>query len=224
MKHVVKVILLLLNLLWGLLLVIGSYSAYFPSRIGTLVELLFPLNLFACIAFFFIWLAYNPRYIWVPLAALVISWGGIARYCPVHKPQPIDNSQPGFSLMTYNAYFFLDYEGTDTRQNRTLSFILSQNADLVCLQESPGLIAPNPGLKITGEQIDSIHTVSLPHSYDPRYELPVEIPSDIVVRYGIFRVERHRHLPSKDRRPYSHRCQPTHGIYRIDSNRQRTIS
>ena len=108
MKHVVKVILLLLNLLWGLLLVIGSYSAYFPSRIGTLVELLFPLNLFACIAFFFIWLAYNPRYIWVPLAALVISWGGIARYCPVHKPQPIDNSQPGFSLMTYNAYFFLD--------------------------------------------------------------------------------------------------------------------
>lgn len=44
----------------------------------------------------FIWLAYNPRYIWVPLAALVISWGGIARYCPVHKPQPIDNSQPGF--------------------------------------------------------------------------------------------------------------------------------
>ena len=30
MKHVVKVILLLLNLLWGLLLVIGSYSAYFP--------------------------------------------------------------------------------------------------------------------------------------------------------------------------------------------------
>ena len=45
MKHVVKVILLLLNLLWGLLLVIGSYSAYFPSRIGILVELLFPLNL-----------------------------------------------------------------------------------------------------------------------------------------------------------------------------------
>ena len=72
MKHVVKVILLLLNLLWGLLLVIGSYSAYFPSRIGILVELLFPLNLFACIAFFFIWLAYNPRYIWVPLAALVM--------------------------------------------------------------------------------------------------------------------------------------------------------
>ena len=62
MKHVVKVILLLLNLLWGLLLIIGSYSAYFPSRIGTLVELLFPLNLFACIAFFFIWLAYNPLY------------------------------------------------------------------------------------------------------------------------------------------------------------------
>ena len=103
MKHVVKVILLLLNLLWGLLLVIGSYSAYFPSRIGILVELLFPLNLFACIAFFFIWLAYNPRYIWVPLAALVISWGGIARYCPVHKPQPIDNSQPGFSLMTSSS-------------------------------------------------------------------------------------------------------------------------
>lgn len=224
MKHVVKVILLLLNLLWGLLLVIGSYSAYFPSRIGTLVELLFPLNLFACIAFFFIWLAYNPRYIWVPLAALVISWGGIARYCPVHKPQPIDNSQPGFSLMTYNAYFFLDYEGTDTRQNRTLSFILSQNADLVCLQESPGLIAPNPGLKITGEQIDSIHTLYPYRIPTTRYELPVEIPSDIVVRYGIFRVERHRHLPSKDRRPYSHRCQPTHGIYRIDSNRQRTIS
>lgn len=110
----------------------------FPPCIGTLVELLFPAES-VCLhsVLFYIGSAYNPRYIWVPLAALVISWGGIARYCPVHKPQPIDNSQPGFSLMTYNAYFFLDYEGTDTRQNRTLSFILSQNADLVCLQESP---------------------------------------------------------------------------------------
>ena len=119
MKHVVKVILLLLNLLWGLLLVIGSYSAYFPSRIGTLVELLFPLNLFACIAFFFIWLAYNPRYIWVPLAALVISWGGIARYCPVHKPQPIDNSQPGIHTLypyriptTHGMNFLSKYPAT----------------------------------------------------------------------------------------------------------------
>ena len=149
----------MLKLLWWVLLVIGTCSAYFTTGVGILVEILVLRNMISLLAFFFRVIAYNPRYIWVPLAALVISWGGIARYCPVHKPQPIDNSQPGFSLMTYNAYFFLDYEGTDTRQNRTLSFILSQNADLVCLQESPGLIAPNPGLKITGEQIDSVNTL-----------------------------------------------------------------
>ena len=114
--------------------------AYFPSRIGTLVELLFPLNLFACIAFFLYGSPIIPVIYGFRSPHWSSLWGGIARYCPVHKPQPIDNSQPGFSLMTYNAYFFLDYEGTDTRQNRTLSFILSQNADLVCLQESPGLI------------------------------------------------------------------------------------
>lgn len=157
MKHVVKVILLLLNILWGLLLIMGAYSAYYPTRIGILLELIFPINLFAGIIFFFVWLVYNPRLIWVPIAALAMAWGGIARYCPIHKPQSPDNSEPGFTLMTYNTYFMLDYEGTDTPLNRTLSFLLAQDADLVCLQESPELTRPNPGLKISESQIDSIH-------------------------------------------------------------------
>lgn len=157
MKHVVKIILLILNTLWGLLLIMGAYSAYCPTRVGILLELLFPLNLFVCVAFLFVWLAYNPRYIWVPVAALVLAWGGIARYCPIHKPQPPDNSAPGFTLMTYNVYFLLDYEGSDTPQNRTISFLLAQDADLVCLQEAPELADPNPGLKVAQAQIDSIH-------------------------------------------------------------------
>ena len=159
MKHVVKVILLLLNLLWGLLLVIGSYSAYFPSRIGTLVELLFPLNLFACIAFFFIWLAYNPRYIWVPLAALVISWGGIARYCPVHKPQPIDNSQPGFSLMTYTVYLFPGDFQSRIRSDQTRTFL--QANEIGVLREDKGKSPVLPGICsfIIEEEVGSIHTL-----------------------------------------------------------------
>lgn len=158
MKHVVKIILLILNTLWGLLLIMGAYSAYCPTRVGILLELLFPLNLFVCVAFLFVWLAYNPRYIWVPVAALVLAWGGIARYCPIHKPQQPDNSTPGFTLMTYNVYFLLDYEGSDTPQNRTISFLLAQDADLVCLQEAPELADPNLSLKVTQAQIDSIHT------------------------------------------------------------------
>lgn len=137
----------------------GAYSAYCPTRIGILLELLFPVNLFVCVAFLFVWLTYNPRYIWVPAAALILSWGGIARYCPIHKPQPPDNSQPGFTLMTYNVYYLLDYEGKESTQNRTLSFLLKQNADLVCLQECPALPSHNHGLKISEAQIDSIHTI-----------------------------------------------------------------
>ena len=158
MKHVVKVILILLNTLWGILLIMGAYSAYCPTRIGVLIELLFPLTLFVCIAFLFVWLAFNPRYIWIPAAALILSWGGIARYCPIHKPSHLDNHQPGFTLMTYNTYFFLDYEGAETTQNRTLTHVLSQNADIVCLQECQDLAGPNPGLKMTQSQIDSIHS------------------------------------------------------------------
>lgn len=172
MKHVVKVILLLLNILWGLLLIMGAYSAYFPTRAGILLELIFPLNLFACIAFLFVWLAYKPRLIWVPAAALALAWGGIARYCPIHRAQPHDNSEPGFTLMTYNVYFLLDYEGTDTPLNRTLSFLLAQDADMVCLQESPELNRPNAGLKVSKEQIDSIHA---------RY--PYRIPTDLGMNF-----------------------------------------
>ena len=176
MKHIVKVILLIINTLWGLLLIMGAYSAYCPTRIGILLELLFPINLFVCVAFLFVWLAYNPRYIWVPAAALILSWGGIARYCPIHKPQAPDNSQPGFTLMTYNVYHMLDYEGKETTQNRTLSLLLKQNADLVCLQECPELASPNHGLKISEAQIDSIHAIY-------PYRIPTSLNMNFLSKY-----------------------------------------
>ena len=176
MKHLIKIILLLFSLLWGILLIMGAYSAYCPTKIGILLELLFPVTLFVCVAFLFIWLAYNPRYIWVPAAALILSWGGIARYCPIHKPKPIDCNGPGFTFMTYNTYFFLDYEGNEAPQNRTLSYILSQNADIVCLQESPTLSSPNPGLKISKAQIDSLHTLY-------PYRIPTEHGMNFLSKY-----------------------------------------
>ena len=154
----------------------GAYSAYCPTRIGILLELLFPINLFVCVAFLFVWLAYNPRYIWVPAAALILSWGGIARYCPIHKPKAPDNSQPGFTLMTYNVYHMLDHEGKGTSQNRTLSLLLKQNADLVCLQESPELASPNRGLKISEAQIDSIHAIY-------PYRIPTSLNMNFLSKY-----------------------------------------
>ena len=154
----------------------GAYSAYCPTRIGILLELLFPINLFVCVAVLFVWLAYNPRYIWVPAAALILSWGGIARYCPIHKLKAPDNSQPGFTLMTYNVYHMLDYEGKETTQNRTLSLLLKQNADLVCLQESPELASPNHGLKISEAQIDSIHAIY-------PYRIPTSLNMNFLSKY-----------------------------------------
>ncbi len=198
MKHIVKVILLLLNALWGILLIMGAYSAYCPTRIGVLLELLFPLTLFICITFLFIWLAFNPRYIWVPVVALVFSWGGIARYCPIHKSQHPDDARPGFTLMTYNTYFFLDYEGAETPQNRTLSYILSQNADIVCLQESQSLAWPSPGLKILQNQIDSIHArypyrIPTEHGLNFLSKYPAELLFDTIYSesssVAIYRVE-----------------------------------
>ncbi len=155
MRHIIKIILLFANLLLSGALLMGAYSGLYPSRIGVLFELTFPFSLLATIAFFFIWLVYKPKYILIPIATILLAWGGISRYFPVHIPQPIDNAQPGFTLMSYNAYSFSDFEAGERSRNRTLDFILLQDADVVCLQEVIPL-KPNRHLHITQEQIDTL--------------------------------------------------------------------
>ncbi len=184
MRHIIKVLLLLLNLIGGISLIAGSYSAYFPTRIGVLIELIFPFSLLFCLAFIVIWLVYNPRYIVVPLAAMLLSWGGLSRYIPINKTQERDESRPGFSLMTYNIFFLLDYERKSDLANRTISQILKQNADVVCLQESQR-IGVSRGLMVTPEQIDSLHTrypyrIYSPHSINLLSKYPAELLFDTI--------------------------------------------
>ncbi len=157
MRHIIKIILLFINLLFSGLLLIGAYSGLYSTRIGVLFELFFPFSLLVSIAFFFIWLIYKPKYILIPIASLVLSWGGVSRYFPIHIPQPIDNRQQGFTVMSYNAYSFADFEQGKRNRNRTLDFILLQDADVICLQEL-SILKSNRNLHITQEQIDTLLT------------------------------------------------------------------
>ncbi len=155
MRHIIKVILLIINLLFCGLLLIGAYSGFVATRIGVLFELIFPFSLAGCFICFVIWLIYRPKYALLSVVFVALSWGGVTQYTPFHASHPIDNSQPGFTLMTYNAYSYLDFEGLKTKRNRTLDFILWQDADIVCLQEFLPLKA-NKYLYITQAQVDTL--------------------------------------------------------------------
>ncbi len=179
MKHIIKIILLIITLVFGGMLLIGAYSGLVSTRIGVLFELIFPFSLLGIIACLVVWLIYKPKYALLPIAILALAWGGIARYTPMHKPKPIDESQPGFTLMSYNAYGFLNFEGEKPARNRTLDFILAQNADVVCLQEALS-IKPNRHLNITQEQVDTLFARYPYRIFDNQVSLLSKHPAQLV--------------------------------------------
>ncbi|MDE7153938.1 MAG: endonuclease/exonuclease/phosphatase family protein [Muribaculaceae bacterium] len=141
MKRTLLIILLILTLLISLATLLAAYGGMFNPRhfhsIPAIAAMTFPVwviitPLTALVCFFI-----KRKMALIPLITMVLCIGPFLDFCPLnfrfHKPE-IEN---GFTLLTYNTYFELNYL-TEQRDSMTttLDAILMADADVVCMQET----------------------------------------------------------------------------------------
>lgn len=101
----------------------------------SLLGLAYPLFLVAMLAFAVLWAFAGWRRLWISGAALVLTIPQLAAFCPVNFGSPATDGS-GFRLMTYNCFGMPAGDGvTETAADE----ILRQDADFVCLQETPSV-------------------------------------------------------------------------------------
>lgn len=136
----------LLNIACGLCTLLAGYGGYInPDKfaLAQLANMTFPGWIVLTLIMLAVNLFIRKKLAWLSVAVLVACIGPILTISPLNftsrSLSPDDESRT-FTLLTYNVYNFRDNQGVNPEWgNRTLSYILSTDADIVCLQESSNL-------------------------------------------------------------------------------------
>jgi endonuclease/exonuclease/phosphatase (EEP) superfamily protein YafD len=135
------------NALFALGLLMAAYGGAInpaTTTVPQMVAMTFPICIVAEIVALVATLFINRRVALIPLCALLLAMPSILTVSPVHFPTKLneEEKQRSFTVMTYNAYSFIDYElnpGTSPDPNatssRSLQQIIDEQPDIVCLQE-----------------------------------------------------------------------------------------
>ncbi len=162
-----RAVLLCIDIMAGLALLATGYAGNVsPLKYGGawgILGLAFPIVLALVTALFILQLFVHRRGAVVLAVFAAFAGGPILTYSPFNirfgasKPEPGDST---FTLLSYNVANLLDQRtpGTyDSTYSAMVSYILAQNADIVCLSESEH-IGVNPALHITAAQYDSLQS------------------------------------------------------------------
>lgn len=136
----------LLNIVCGLCTLLAGYGGYInPDKfaLAQLANMTFPGWIVLTLILLAVNLFIRKKLAWLSVVVLVACIGPILTISPLNftsrSLSPDDESRT-FTLLTYNVYNFRDNQGVNPEWgNRTLSYILSTDADIVCLQESSNL-------------------------------------------------------------------------------------
>lgn len=126
------------NILAVILLAL-SVSAWIivPSKttIVAYLGLAFPLILALNIAFLVVWIIFfRWAYVLVQLVVLLFCWTPISTYFPMHsKTKQVP--EKSIKILSYNVRGFNWLTGKKAKKNPIFDYILSTDADIVCLQE-----------------------------------------------------------------------------------------
>lgn len=163
----------------GLLMLVTLMAAYGgvvnpeTSTIPAILAMTFPLWLGLTIVALVIDLIFNRLMAIIPGATVILCLGPILSFCPLNlsreKLTPEEEAR-SFTFMSYNVYGLNDYhlplptpkdttnlfnEAMAGKSNPTMSYILKQDADIVCLQEFWWTLKPNHR-RISPALLDSI--------------------------------------------------------------------
>ncbi len=136
----------ILNIVCGLCTLLAGYGGYInPDKfaLAQLANMTFPGWIVLTLILLAVNLFIRKKLAWLSVAVLVACIRPILTISPLNftsrSLSPDDESRT-FTLLTYNVYNFRDNQGVNPEWgNRTLSYILSTEADIVCLQESSNL-------------------------------------------------------------------------------------
>ena len=162
-RQIANALVLAVNMIAGAALVLASYAGEFsPAErpMMGVVVLGVPIALAAIVVLLILDFVWWRKTALVPIVAIVASWPTVWSVCPLNIGTGIPGGTPPervFTLLTYNVLSMRDNTaGYSGDVNPTLSYILRQDADVVCLQEL-SVLNLNKKLKITQAQLDSIH-------------------------------------------------------------------
>lgn len=133
---ITRIIILLVNVLFVVLLLLAAYSSYINPQTYPLLScmgLTFPIFLFINGCFCAFWLLLRSKLLWFPLLGFLFCAPQIATYVSIRfsRPEVPENS---IKLLTYNVMNFGGLKKTEG-SNPILRYIQESNADIVCLQE-----------------------------------------------------------------------------------------
>ncbi|MDD4514704.1 endonuclease/exonuclease/phosphatase family protein [Massilibacteroides sp.] len=132
-------LLFITNILIAIGLVVSAFSDRIPPEKSVFlayVGLFFPFLCVFLLCYMLYWLFLQKwKYLLVNLFTILVCWGAIQRYFPVHmqsKDVPTENT---IKILTYNVMSFGYQDHTKDKPNEILEYIAKSDADIVCLQE-----------------------------------------------------------------------------------------
>ncbi len=163
-KTGMRIIGLVVNVPVVTALVFSAYGGMIDpevTAVGAIAAMLFPIFAILDVALTVVNLVMWRRMALINVLAMLCCLGPIYTFCPVNLPHgevTDKNRDRTFTLLTYNTYAFM-YEGGERYDgftpNRTLSYIIAKDPDVVVLQES----FPLRGLsswRLCPEQMDTL--------------------------------------------------------------------
>lgn len=98
-----------------------------------LAGLTFPFFLAANIVFFAFWLCMRPRWAAIPVLGFLLGYGPVMTYCPVNHSRTVPDG--ALKVLSYNVFNFQGWDAGHP-DGEIARYLLRQDADVVCLQES----------------------------------------------------------------------------------------
>ncbi|MBR5899403.1 MAG: endonuclease/exonuclease/phosphatase family protein [Muribaculaceae bacterium] len=163
-RKVFRALGLISNIACAVMLFVSAYSGHISpqeSGFATVLNMSFPLWILLNIINLAIDLLMWRRFAIVPVAAFASAIVPILNFSPLNiTSQGVKSNEKdlAFTVLNYNVMDFIDNQDKYPNNcNRTISYILSTDADIVCLQECEYL-QPLAKYHVTESQIDSLKT------------------------------------------------------------------
>lgn len=163
-RKVFRVLGLISNIACAVMLFVSAYSGHISpqeSGFATVINMSFPLWILLNIINLAIDLLMWRRFAIVPVAAFASAIVPVLNFSPLNiTSQGVKSNEKdlAFTVLNYNVMDFIDNQDKYPNNcNRTISYILSTDADIVCLQECEYL-QPLAKYHVTESQIDSLKT------------------------------------------------------------------
>lgn len=142
-KKLPRNIFLTINVLIIIGLIVTGYAGHIDPRtigVASLIGYGLPVFIIANFAMMFLWAVFSWKYVVVPFLGFIICYQPVSLYIPFHTESEVPEG--ALKVMSYNTWSFgLAEENTselskDERIDGIMNFIISEDCDFVCLQES----------------------------------------------------------------------------------------